>query len=192
MVGMAVREDDGMDQIDLFAQQLQAQFGRRVDQKVSLGACTKTPERVRLFFGIRRTAHVAMAADHRHAVAGSGPQQNHLPARVRGTEVHKQSGLESIGRTQEAASNATVAAYGRHRDQVLCNYRAAGDCLQVADFFTSTGSRRSPERGGRCLFVRSCILVSCGYDTGCQLLLPPHGSKTLPCSATLPLQSAIS
>src|SRR5262245_21774475 len=56
-----------MNEPDIFPQQLQSQFRGRIDEQVALWSTNEYRAAVALVAGIGRTAHPAVAADHRDA-----------------------------------------------------------------------------------------------------------------------------
>ena len=79
---MLVGVGDGMHDADSLADELQAEFGRRIDQQVSLGEPQHNATAGSVVLRIRARADRAAAADHRHSVRGPGSQENQLSADV--------------------------------------------------------------------------------------------------------------
>jgi hypothetical protein len=90
MVGVVVREGDGVSQANLLAQQLLTKVGRGVDEQVPVreADCHTAPSAVVL--RITASTDLAAAADHRDADAGAGAQEHELAADVGGEERARQ------------------------------------------------------------------------------------------------------
>lgn len=87
MVGMPMRVNDGMDQIDFLAQQLDSQFRRRVDQEDTLTGSHGNTRASPIVVRIIGLADIAMATDDRYAMAGSRPEQYQFAVRKKGHET---------------------------------------------------------------------------------------------------------
>jgi len=75
VIGVRVREQNGVNDVDLGAQQLQTQLGRRVDEDVALIRCNEDGAAISMIMRIGRAADLAFAADHGHADGGSGSEE---------------------------------------------------------------------------------------------------------------------
>ena len=88
VVGMFVSEQRRLDEGNLFADQLQPQFGRSVDQKVPLTALHQHSGSRAMIAGVFGETDRTAAAHHRHPRAGTGAEQNDLGAGSRGGIRH--------------------------------------------------------------------------------------------------------
>ena len=75
VVGVVVREQDGVNHRDLLAEQLQPQLRRRVDEDVALGQADQDGAAVALVARVGGLAHGTVAADHGHADRRAGAQE---------------------------------------------------------------------------------------------------------------------
>lgn len=76
MVGVVVGVKDGVDDADPAPEQLQPQFGGRVDEDIPLGGADQHTAAVTVVARVGGTAHGALTADHRHAHRRAGPQKS--------------------------------------------------------------------------------------------------------------------
>ena len=78
MVGVGVREDGGVDDVDLLAHELQPQLGGRVDDEVPLGGGNEDADAGAVVLRVGRRADRTMAADDRHADARRRAENDQL------------------------------------------------------------------------------------------------------------------
>ena len=79
MIGMIVREDSSVRQVNVLTDQLKSQFRWRVNQKGALRSLDGDAAPRALVSRIVGNTDLAMAADHRDANAGSGSQEHQVP-----------------------------------------------------------------------------------------------------------------
>jgi hypothetical protein len=87
MVGMLVREQDGMHEGDSLAKQLFAQVGRSVDQQVTVGQTHYRATPRAAIVGMIALAYLAAATNHGDADASARAQQDHLAPNVSGGKL---------------------------------------------------------------------------------------------------------
>jgi hypothetical protein len=82
MVGMLVREEDGVDNADPLAEQLLPQVGRRIDEQIAFWKAQEGRTAGPLVVRVVALAHLARTSERRDTGARSRPQQDELPADV--------------------------------------------------------------------------------------------------------------
>src|SRR5438477_10556130 len=87
MVGVLVREQNGVDDAHPLAQQLLPQIRRRIDEQVAFWQAKERGTSRPFIARIGAGTNFAGTADRRHADARSRSEQNELPADVGGQDV---------------------------------------------------------------------------------------------------------
>ena len=105
VVGVVVGEHRGVDQVDAFANQLQPQLGRCVNQEDAVGRFDSNTTSPTLVFGFVRITDVAVTSNHRDANAGAGAQQHEVP---RGGVTHSSTAFVGVRSGFIAGSRSVV------------------------------------------------------------------------------------
>jgi hypothetical protein len=108
---MLVREQHGMNDADLFPQELRPQVRRSVDQQIALGQAEHDRTSRSLVLGMPALANLAGTANRRHAHACACPQQNHLTQKISSSKSYGHSEnwvvLRQIPRNAARFANVT-------------------------------------------------------------------------------------